>query len=131
VIGFATTVLERYLMQDDPRQSARATPLIESLTPEAHGHLPLVAMVELLWAPLGGHALSRAQVATVLDTLLRRKELVVDRAGLVIQTLQRFSAGNADFADALIERIANAAGCKATMSFDMGAVKAGSITLVP
>jgi len=131
VIGFATTVLERYLMQDDPRQSARATPLIESPTPEAPGHQPLVAMVELLWVPLGGHALSRAQVATVLDTLLRRKELVVDRAGLVIQTLQRFSAGNADFADALIERIANAAGCKATMSFDMGAVKAGSMTLVP
>ena len=39
--------------------------------------------------------------------------------------------GTSQFADALIERIGNAAGCKATMSFDTGAVKAGSMTLVP
>ena len=71
------------VMQDDPRQSARAT------------------------------------------------RLVLERAELVAQALKRYDAGGADFADALIERVASAAGCTATMTFDAGAVKAASMTLVP
>ena len=131
MIALDTNVLVRYVMQDDPRQSARATRLIESLTAEDPGFVPVVALVELVWVLSGSYALNRAQVTTVLETLLRSKELVVDRADLVTQALQRFSARHADFADALIERTANAAGCTATMSFDTGAVKAASMTLVP
>ena len=130
MIGLDTNVLVRYVMQDDPRQSPRATRLIESLSADEPGFVPVVALVELVWVLSGSYTLDRAQVATVLDTLLRSKELVVDRADLVTQALQRFSAGSADFADALIERIANAAGCTATMSFDTGAVKTASMTLV-
>ena len=131
MIGLDTNVLVRYVMQDDPRQSPRATRLIESLSADEPGFVPVVALVELVWVLSGSYALDRAQVATVLDTLLRSKELVVDRADLVTQALQRFGAGGADFADALIERIAAAAGCSATMSFDAGAVKAAAMTLVP
>ena len=131
MIGLDTNVLVRYVMQDDPRQSPRATRLIESLSADEPGFVPVVALVELVWVLSGSYALDRAQIATVLDTLLRSKELVVDRADLVTQALQRFGAGGADFADALIERIAAAAGCSATMSFDAGAVKAAAMTLVP
>jgi len=131
VIGLDTNVLVRYVMQDDPRQSLRATRLIESLSPEEPGFVPLVTLVELVWVLSGSYNLARAQVAAVLETLLRSKELVVDRAELATQALQRFSASSADFADALIERIASAAGCTATMSFDTGAVKTASMTLVP
>ena len=131
MIGLDTNVLVRYVMQDDPRQSPRATRLIESLSADEPGFVPVVALVELVWVLSGSYALDRAQIATVLDTLLRSKELVVDRADLVTQALQRFGAGGADFADALIERIAVAAGCSTTMSFDAGAVKAAAMTLVP
>ena len=134
MIGLDTNVLVRYVMQDDPRQSPRATRLIESLSADEPGFVPVVALVELVWVLSGSYALDRAQIATVLDTLLRSKELVVDRADFVTQALQRFGAGGAggaDFADALIERIAAAAGCSATMSFDAGAVKAAAMTLVP
>ena len=62
---------------------------------------------------------------------MRSKELVIDRADLVMQALARFSSGSADFADALIERTAAAAGCTATMTFDEGAAKATGMTLVP
>ena len=131
MIGLDTNVLVRYVMQDDPRQSPRATRLIEALSADEPGFVPVVALVELVWVLAGSYALDRAQVATVLDTLLRSKELVVDRADLVTQALNRYSAAGADFADALIERIAAAAGCSATMSFDAGAVKAAAMTLVP
>ena len=65
------------------------------------------------------------------ETLLRNKELVLDRAELVSQALNRYSTASADFADALIERIAVAAGCSTTMCFDAGAVNAAAMTPVP
>ena len=131
MIGLDTNVLVRYVMQDDPRQSPRATRLIESLSPDEPGFVPVVALVELVWVLSGSYGLDRKQVATVLDTLLRSKELVLDRAELVTQALNRYSAAGADFADALIERIAAAAGCSATMSFDAGALKVAAMTPVP
>jgi predicted nucleic-acid-binding protein len=130
LIGLDTNVLVRYLMQDDARQSARASQLIESLNADEPGFLPVVTVVELVWVLTGSYGLARAQVATVLETLLRSKELVVDRADLVSQALGRYASGGADFADALIERIAAAAGCSATMTFDTGAAKSASMSLV-
>lgn len=131
MIGLDTNVLVRYVMQDDPRQSPRATRLIESFSAEAPGFVPVVVLVELVWVLSGSYGLGRAQVATVLAALLRSKELVVDRAELVARALRRFSADGADFADALIERLSAAAGCTATMTFDAGAVKAAAMTPVP
>jgi predicted nucleic-acid-binding protein len=131
VTGLDTNVLARYLMQDDPRQSPRATRLIESLSAEAPGFVPVVTIVELVWVLSGSYGLSRAQVATVLEMLLRSRELVIDRAELVAQALSRFGSVGVDFADALIERIATAAGCGVTMTFDAGAAKTAGMTLVP
>ncbi len=130
MIGLDTNVLVRYLMQDDPRQSPRATQLIEALSAEEPGFVPVVALVELVWVLSGSYGLDRKQIATVLDTLLRSKELVIDRADLVAQAVKRYSTAGADFADALIERIAAAAGCTATMTFDAGAVKSAAMSLV-
>ncbi len=131
MIGLDTNVLARYVMQDDPRQSSRATRLIESLSAEAPGFVPVVTLVELVWVLSGSYGLNRAQVATVLETLLRSRELVIDRAELVAQALSRFGSAGVDFADALIERICAMAGCEATMTFDSGAAKLAGMTLVP
>ena len=128
--GLDTNVLVRYVMQDDPRQSPLATSLIESLKPDELGFVPVVVLVELVWVLSGSYGLDRAQVATVLSTLLRSKERVVDRAEMVTQALKRYSANGADFADALIERLSAAAGCSATMTCDASAVKVAGMTLV-
>ena len=131
MIGLDTNVLVRYVMQDDPRQSLRATRLIEALSADEPGFVPVVALVELVWVLSGSYGLDRKQIATVVETLLRSKELVIDRTDLVSQAVNRYSTAGADFADALIERIAVAAGCSATLTFDAGAVKAAAMTLVP
>jgi predicted nucleic-acid-binding protein len=131
VTGLDTNVLVRYVMQDDARQSARATRLIESFTGEEPGFVPVVSVLELVWVLAGSYGLGRSQVAAALESLLRSKELVVDRAELVAQALSRFRDGGADFADALIERIAVSSGCQVTMTFDAGAAKAAGMTLVP
>lgn len=128
--GLDANVLVRYIMQDDPRQSPKATRLVESLTSEQPGFVPLVAVVELVWVLSSSYALNRSQVVEALDLLLRSKEILVDRADLVLQAQRRFAKGGADFADCLIERIAQAHGCRTTMTFDTGAAKAAGMTLV-
>lgn len=131
MIGLDTNVLVRYVMQDDPRQSPRATRLIDSLAPQAPGYVSLVVLVELVWVLRSNYGLARGQVATVLETLLRSKELLIERAETLAQALERFESAGADFADALIERIAAAAGCEATYTFDAGAIKGAGMKAVP
>ena len=128
--GLDTNVLVRYIMQDDARQSALATRLVESLAAEAPGFVSLVSVVELAWVLDSAYGLDRAQLVEAFEGLLRTKELVVDRAETVWKALRVFQGGNADFADCLIERSAAAAGCERTMSFDRGTVKGCGMTLV-
>lgn len=121
--GIDTNVLVRYIMQDDPKQSAVATRWIEALTVESPGFVPLVVMVELAWVLEGAYALDRDQLVNAFETLLRAKGFVVERAAVVWKAVRTFRSGKADFADALIEKSAASAGCDRTVTFDRGAVK--------
>ena len=123
MIGLDTNVLVRYIMQDDTKQAAKATALVESLTAEVPGFVSLVSVVELGWVLSSSYELTREQVAQTLDLLLRTKQVVVDRADQVLSALRVFKTGLADFADCLIERTAAHAGCERTMTFDAGAAK--------
>lgn len=131
MIGLDNNVVVRYIMQDDPRQSALATRLVESLTAATPGYVPLVSVTELSWVLLSAYGLERPQLVAELEgLLLRTKEIVVEQAETVWKALRMFQSGNADFADCLIERSSAAAGCKWTMTFDRGAVKGCGMRLV-
>lgn len=123
MIGLDTNVLVRYIAQDDPKQSPQATRLIESLTVEAPGYVSVVSVVELVWVLTGCYASTKAELCEVLETLLRSKGIIVAHADTVWKALRLFREGNADFADCLIERFANEAGCSQTMTFDRDAAK--------
>ncbi len=128
--GLDTNVLVRYIMQDDPRQSPMATSLVESLDAESPGFVSLVTVVELYWVLTSCFELTGAQAAKALDAMIRTKQLVVERADLVMRALRIFGAGKADFADCLIISSALAAGCQQTMTFDIAAAKYAGLTLV-
>jgi len=130
MIGLDTNVLVRYVMQDDPKQSQKASRLMESLTPEAPGFVPLIALIQLVWVLTSCYDLTREQVAQALDGLLRAKEVVLERAEQVSQALRIFGTTSADFADCLIERTSAATGCGKTMTFDSGAAKFAGMTLI-
>ncbi|MCU0928779.1 MAG: hypothetical protein MUE62_06205 [Burkholderiaceae bacterium] len=93
MIGLDTNALVRDIMQDDPQPSSKATRLGESLTSEAPGVVPLVAVVDLLRVPSSSHRLSRDQLVDTLDLLLRSKEILVDRAKLVLHAQRDFANG--------------------------------------
>ena len=130
MIGLDTNVLVRYIMQDDAKQSPKASQLIESLTVDAPGFFALVSVVELGWVLSTSYGLSREQLAQAIEALLRTKEIVIDRADQVLKALRVFKASSADFADCLIERAAASAGCDRTMTFDAGAAKVAGMTLI-
>ncbi|MDR2012052.1 MAG: type II toxin-antitoxin system VapC family toxin [Rhodanobacter sp.] len=130
MIGLDTHVLVRYIAQDDPKQSPKATGLIESLTTAAPGYVSVVAMVELVWVLAGCYGSTKNEICAVLEALLRTKELVVAEADMVWQALRVFREGRADFADCLIERLANAAGCDHTATFDRDAARTCAMRLV-
>lgn len=130
MIGLDTNVLVRYMMQDDSRQSPLATRIVESLSAESPGFVPLVAIVELGWVLSSAYELERNQLVEAFEALLRTKELVVERGEIVWKALRLFQRANGDFADCLIACSAEAAGCAKTMTFDRGAVKSGGMTLI-
>jgi len=130
MIGLDTNVLVRYIMQDDPKQSPKANRLIESLSAEEPGFVTVVSIVELYWVLTSCYALTSQQVKEALDVMLRSKEIVVDQAEQVMRALRVFDTGSADFADCLIERIAAAAGCTQTMTFDQDAAKHAGMSLI-
>lgn len=130
MIGLDTNILVRYIMQDDAKQSPKASALIESLNADNPGFITLVSIVELYWVLTSSYGLTGQQVKQVLEVLLRTKQIIVDRADQVLRALRVFDDGKADFADCLIERTAASAGCGQTMTLDVGAAKHAGMTLI-
>lgn len=130
MIGLDTNVLVRYIMQDDPGQSLKATQIVESLEGAGSGYVTLVSVVELVWVLSTSFELSRAQVAQALDAIIRTKQFKIENADQVIRALRVFKIGKSDFADCLIERSANSAGCDKTLTFDVNASKHAGMELI-
>ena len=104
-------------------KAVAAARLVESLTSQAPGFVPLVVVVKLAWVLSSTYELTRAQLAEALEALLCTKKIVVERADTVWKALRVFKAANADFADCLIERSVVGQGTERTMTFDRGAMK--------
>ena len=130
MIGLDTNVLVRYIMQEDPKQSAKATAIIESLDEAGGGYVTLVSIVELVWVLGSSYELTRIQVALALDGILRTKQFTIERADQVLRALRVFKAGKSDFADCLIERTAASVGCEKTVTVDINASKHSGMTLI-
>lgn len=130
MIGLDTNVLVRYIMQDDPKQSPRATEIVESLEGVGSGYVTLVSIVELVWVLSASFDLTRSQVAQALDGIVRTKQFKIENADQVIRALRVFKAGKSDFADCLIERSANSAGCEKTITFDVNASMHAGMILI-
>ena len=130
MIGLDTNIVVRYLTHDDAAQTATAVRLVDSLSRDSPGFLSLIVIVELVWVLEVSYRFKKSEIEHVLDTLLRSKELVIERAEIVWQALRKFSASRADFADCLIERCGHAAECQYTASFDQNAASAVGMKLV-
>jgi predicted nucleic-acid-binding protein len=130
MIGLDTNVVVRYLTHDDRTQTAAATRVMDSLSLDSPGFLSLIVIAELVWVLAISYRYKKKEIEQVLESLLRTKELVVERGDIVSQALRMFRGGGADFADCLIERCDHATGCKYTLTFDGKAVAGAGMRLL-
>lgn len=130
MIGLDTNVLVRFFAQDDPSQSLKATALINALTAENPGFVAIPSVVELVWVLSRAYQADRVFTIHILEELLRAKEVVVEQAPLMWQALHLYKTSKADFADCLIERSCQAAGCDYTLTFDTTAAKTAGMRLI-
>jgi len=130
MIGLDTNVVVRYLTHDDPAQMTAAVRVVDSLSSDSPGFLSLIVITELVWVLEVSYRFKKNEIEQVLETLLRSKELVIERAEIVWQALRKFSASRADFADCLIERSGNAAECQYTVTFDRNTAAGAGMRLL-
>ncbi len=123
MIGLDTNVLVRYLMQDDPRQSAQATALIDTLSVSNKGFVSLVVISELVWILSYVFQLSRNDVNATLGQLARMPEFRLEKTVVFVRALRLCNTTSADFTDCLILSVAKRAGCSYTATFDRKAAK--------
>jgi predicted nucleic-acid-binding protein len=124
MIGLDSNVLLRYLVQDDPAQSARATAIIEDRLSEAEpGFITTVAMAETAWVLERAYGLSHLEIAAAIERTLQIDVLAVDHEQEVFAAMIALREGYGSFADALIAGVNVKAGCSTTLTFDRRALR--------
>lgn len=134
MIGLDTNVLVRYLAQDDARQAAIATRLIErDLSAAQPGFISLVVLVELCWVLKRLYAATESELVATVEDLLGAVQFHVERRE-VVQAATRHMISHkrakVGLTDRLIVEIAKAQGCTQTVSFDKGAVRSAGMVLL-
>jgi predicted nucleic-acid-binding protein len=131
MIGLDTNILIRYLTQDDPVQSVKATEILERrLTPKNPGFVSIVAMVETVWVLDRAYGLTAQDIATVVERLLQVEVLTIEKEQEVFTAMVALKRGRGSFADALIAQLGVRAGCTRTLTFDQKAVRLRGFELV-
>jgi predicted nucleic-acid-binding protein len=124
MIGLDSNILIRYVTQDDPIQSAKATEIIERrLTEENPGFVSVVAMVETVWVLDRAYGLSTQEIATAVERMLQTAVLVVEDEQEIFTAMIALKEGKGSFADAVIAALGSRAGCSCTLTFDRKALR--------
>jgi predicted nucleic-acid-binding protein len=124
MIGLDTNVLVRYLNQDEPIQSPKATEIIECrLTEEKPGFVSIVVMVETVWVLEPAYRLGTNEIAAAVERMLQTDVLVVENEQEVFSAMIALKDGQGSFADAVIAALGTRAGCSSTLTFDQQALR--------
>lgn len=124
MIGLDTNILVRYLTQDDPIQSLKATEIIERrLTEEAPGFVSIVAMVETVWVLERAYSLATHEIAAAVERMLQADVLVVENEQEVFTAMIALKDGQGSFSDAVIAALGARASCSCTLTLDQKALR--------
>ncbi len=124
MIGLDTNILVRYLTQDDPLQSRKATEIIERrISEENPGFVSIVAMVETVWVLDRAYRLAAHEIARAVERMLQADALVVENEQEVFIATIALKKGQGSFADAVIAALGARANCSCTLTFDQKALR--------
>jgi predicted nucleic-acid-binding protein len=129
--GLDTNVLIRYLTQDDPVQSPRATETIDKrFTQESPGFISLVTMAETVWVLDSVYGLPDGEIADTVERILQADTLAVQNEQQVFTAMVALRRGWGGFSDALIAALGAWAGCDGTLTFDKKALRLPGFEMV-
>jgi predicted nucleic-acid-binding protein len=130
MIGIDTTVLVRYVVQDDARQAAAATQFIETtLGDDAPGWIASIVLCEFVWVLETAYGHARGPIAQTLQRLFEVDRFRLEAPSLAWRALDGYRSGT-DFADALIALGNEEAGCEYTATFDRSATRLKQVRLL-
>lgn len=134
MIGLDTNVLVRYVAQDEPRQAAVATRLVDrQLNAAQPGFVSLVVLAELSWVLKRLYGATLGELVETMEDMLGLPQFHLERREVVQAAVARAKAakgGEPGFVDALISELALAEGCEHTLTFDRGAARAAGMKLL-
>jgi predicted nucleic-acid-binding protein len=132
MIGLDSNILIRYLTQDDPIQSPKATEIMErQLTERNPGFVSIVALVEMVWVLDRAYDLTPGEISRAVERMLQTDVLVLENEQQVFTAMVAFQEGRGAFADALIAELGTRAGCSHTLTFDRKASRLPGFRLAP
>jgi predicted nucleic-acid-binding protein len=124
MIGLDTNIIVRYLTQDGPMQSRKATEIIERrLSEENPGFVSIVAMVETVWVLERAYSVAAHEIAAAVERMLQIDVLIVENEQEVFTAMTALKKGQGSFADALITALGARQGCSRTLTFDQKALR--------
>ena len=117
MIALDTNLLLRYLTQDDPVQSPKATRVIQRLTESEPGFVSLVTVLEIVWVRRSVYKRTPTQIADEIEMILAADTLEVQNEQEVYQAVVALRR-TGEFEDGLIGALGLWRGCSATLTFD-------------
>jgi predicted nucleic-acid-binding protein len=124
MIALDTNVLVRFLVEDDPAQSARAAHLIErAIKSEEPLFVPDIVLAEVAWMLTRAYDFPKADLLKVFRKLSAAKHLVFASSDILSKALDGWERGKGDFSDYLVRAQAEARGCDRVATFDRALLK--------
>ncbi len=130
MIGLDTNILIRYVMQDNPQQSAAVAALLAQLTEEEPGYISVATLLELVWVLRSRYRVPKGEQIVVLEHLLRTTTLLLQHEREVSRAFASWQSGPGSFSDVLIAELNAAAGCSTTFTFDQKASRLRGFSLL-
>jgi predicted nucleic-acid-binding protein len=122
--GLDSSILLRYILEDDPIWSPRATRFIDGhCTRESPGYINTIVLVEVVWSLRRQAGFDNKRVAILIDEFLQADIFLIENEDVVESALAEFKKGKAGFADCLIAALNRRAEAHPTFAIDKAAIK--------
>lgn len=119
MIGLDTSVLARYLLQDEPRQFAKADNFMCSAAERSELlFVSAIVLCELVWVLESGYDYAKGAIVDVVEKILATDQIVLETQDEMRSALTAYQRGKGDFSDYVIGLRGLAHGCNRTATFD-------------
>ena len=114
-----TNILARYLRDDDPIQSRKASHFIQRAVRQNEPlYLNHIVLCELVWVLTAVYRHRKDEIITVIEAILLTRQFQLEDKSSIQLALEDYKRSKTDFPNCLIGRRNQAVGSEVTLTFD-------------